>query len=123
MAFGGNTITFLHYTPGGEADELGEQSLTEESTAAPGCRHRPLTFKEMVELEFDIATEMWRSTIPIGEYVTQNQTAYAAVMAVEPMDVINVDGEKYQVVGGVRSHPDMDGNPFKATIISTKHIG
>jgi hypothetical protein len=123
MSLGGQTITFLSYTPTGVSDSLGQQTLTETAVAAAGCRHRPLTFREMVELEFDIATEVWKSTIPINELMAQNPDAYNAVMTVKPQDAISVDGIVYQVLGGVRPHPDMDGNPYKATLISTKQIG
>lgn len=120
MKFGGQTITFVHYTQSGTADALGHKPISETRTDAPNCRHRPLTFTEIVEAQLDVATEMWRSTIPVHEY---GQSLRDTVMTAEPEDAIEVDGQLYQIVGGVRTHPDAAGIPFKATIISKKQIG
>jgi hypothetical protein len=120
VSFGGQTITFIARSDTGTAGELGTYAQAETRTTAPGCRHRPLTFAETAELEFDIATEAWRSTVPVGEY---SAALRSAVLATQPDDVIEVNGVRYQVIGGVRHHVDMDGSPFKATVISQKHIG
>jgi len=120
VAFGNQVITFIARSDTGTAGELGTYAQAETRTSAPGCRHRPLTFAETAELEFNIATEAWRSTVPVGEY---SPTLRAAVLATHPDDIIEVDGIRYQVIGGVRHHVDMDGSPFKATVISQKYIG
>lgn len=121
MPFGGQAITFVDLTvdKSGPADELGHYPINQSATVAPGCRHRPLTFKERVELDLDAATEWWRSTIPVFEYAAPLK---AAVMTAKTNDVIQVDGVTYQIDGGVRTHPDMAGVPFKATIISKLQI-
>jgi hypothetical protein len=119
MPFGGQTISLTAFTQDGVADELGIEGVEEDSNDAYGCRHRPLTFAEAVELGYDIATQPWRSTIPIGEY---DSVLQGKLLALKPQDVIYVDGQKYQIQGGVRCHPDMAGNPFKVTIISKKQI-
>lgn len=120
MSFGGSTIVFRHFVESGSADEYGNYVLVPVDVSAPGCRHRPLTFKETAELQFDIATEMWRSTLPLCEYV---DPLLATCLAAQPDDVIVVDGKEYQIIGGVRPHDDMEGVPFKMTIISKKQIG
>ena len=71
-------------------------------------------------MEFDVATEVWKTTIPVGEY---DAALRATVLAIKSNDVIQVDGVQYQIIGGIRHHVDMDGSPFKATIVSKKHIG
>ena len=119
MSFGNQTVTIVARSDAATPGVLGTYAQAEALTALPGCRHRPLTFKETAELEFDIATEMWRTTIPIGEY---SQGLQDAVMAITPGDAIRVDGQTYEIVGGVRPHNDFTA-PFKATIISKKHIG
>ena len=111
---------FVDENTTGTPDELGNLALVETVTTAPGCRHRPLTMKETAELEFDIATEIWKSTIPVGEYAAAVRDA---IFAVKANGLIRVDGEDYQIIGGVRHHPDMDGNPFKVTIISQQQHG
>lgn len=121
MPFGNDTITFVRKIPGvGPADELGHIAPTELRVDAPNCRHRTLSLKETAETEFDVATELWKSTIPIGEYPEPLQQS---LMATQPIDHIEVNGRSYQIIGGVRWHPDMDSRPFKVTIMSQKQTG
>ena len=120
MPFGGQTITFVSRTASGTPDELGMQTLTEDEVDVPGCRHRPLTFAETAEAQIDVATQPWRSTIPVGEYSADLRDA---VLAIRPGDQIRVDDVTYQIVGGIRHHVDMDGSPFKATLISQRQVG
>jgi len=119
MSFGISTVKFVTFEKSGSPDELGHFPLVEKYTNAPGCRHRPLTFDETAELQLDVGTEYWRSTLPLFEFTP---TIRAKVMAAKVNDLIEVDGQRYQIVGGVRSFPDENG-PFKATIVSKKHIG
>jgi hypothetical protein len=118
--FGGSTIIFKRYENTGAPDELGEYTQVATETTATNCRHRPMAFNEVVEMELDIATEWWRSTVPIHQY---SSAVLAEILSVMPDDVIEVDGQEYQMHGGVRPHDDFAGNPFKATIISKKQIG
>jgi hypothetical protein len=97
----------------------GASRLPATITEAAGCRHRPLTFQEKADLNFNVATEMWKTTLPLYEYDAELQ---AKVTGLEANDVIRVDGIEYQVNGGVRPHKDFTA-PFKATIISTKQVG
>lgn len=119
MPFGHHTISLVSYVDAALPGELGTYPQVELLTDMPGCRHRPLTFQETAELQFDVGTQLWKSTIPIGEY----STGVAAMLrAVEPDATITVDGIKYSVIGGVEVFDDFAG-PFKATIFSKKHIG
>lgn len=120
MSYGTKTIIFKHLEKSGVPDELGNYELVPVETPAPGCRHRPLTFKETAELEFDIATEFWRSTLPLEEY---DSTLIGVIVGTKADAIITVNDEDYQIIGGVRPHDDLEGVPFKATIISKKATG
>lgn len=120
MSLGGQTIKFKVFTASGTPDTLGNRPLVEANYSAPGSRHRPLTFSETAELQTDIATEMWRSTIPVGEYESSLRNK---VLSTPGDAVIEVNGQDYQIIGGVRHHVDMDGNPFKVTIVSKRDLG
>jgi hypothetical protein len=126
VSFGGQTITFVDRDQDktGEPDELGHYPLKNTGVDAPGCRHRPMTFKEAMELGYEVGTEVWKSTIPIGEYFSDatKAAAYAAVVGAKAADVIVVDGVTYQIDVGVRPHPDMAGIPFTATLISKLQV-
>lgn len=119
MPFGNVVVTIVDKTDGPTKGALGTYPQVETLTNLPGCHHRPLTFKETAELQFDVATEMWKTTIPIGEY---SAPVLAKVLAIKPRDAIRIDGVDYQIEGGVRPHDDFE-KPFKATIISKKQIG
>lgn len=117
--FGTAVVKMRRYVETGTPDQLGNYELVPVDVNAPGCRHRPLTFAETVELELDIATEYWRTTMPTHEY---DGTVLSALALLKNNDAIEVDGQEYQIVGGVRPFDDLAGNPFKATIISQKQI-
>lgn len=119
MPFGADTIRLVAYVDGPTPGDLGTYPRVPSYTDLPGCRHRPLTFAETAELTFDVATEYWKSTIPLGEYsaILRNR-----ILALQPDDEINVDGVQYSIVGGVRAFKDFNAW-FKATIISKRHIG
>lgn len=120
MSFGGSTLVFTQTQNTGAPNDLGEFQQIATTTPAPGCRHRPLTFSEKVEYNLDVATEFWRSTVPLFEY---DGTVQTALMSFPPNGTITVDGISYQIVGGVRPHPDRFGSPYKATIISQRQHG
>lgn len=120
MSFGTAVIVFQRMQKSGNPDELGQYTMVPAPVSAPGCRHRPLAFQEIVELSLDIATEYWRSTLPLLEY---SSSLVTTIKATKPDDVITVAGQDYQIIGGVRPFDDLEGKPFKATIISQKQIG
>lgn len=119
MSFGTQTLTLVSFAEAGSPGALGTYAMTETLTEVPGCRHRPLTFQETAETDTDIATEMWKTTIPLFEL---GATLLATVMAIEAINEIRIDGETYEIIGGVRPHEDFT-NPFKATIVSQKQTG
>lgn len=119
MPFGPDIVELVSLTNAALPGELGTYAKVETITEAPGCHHRPLTFSETAELQYDIATELWRTTIPISEYSPDLRDA---VLAISAGDLIRVDGNEYQIVGGVRPFKDFS-KLFKATIVSQKHIG
>lgn len=120
MSFGNKTIVFRRLVPSGVADSRGNFTLVPQDTPAPGCRHRPLTFTETADLEFDVSTKPWKSTIPLKDYSPE---LIAIITAFEGNDVILVDGVQYQIIGGVRPHDDLASVPFKMTIISMRQQG
>lgn len=118
MGFGPDVVTFVQYSNAATPGELGTYPQVETLTAAPGCHHRPLTYRETAELGYDVATEMWKTTIPIGEY---SDALRQKIVAAKPDDVIRVDGVQYQIVGGVQVYKDFT-TYFKATVISKRQI-
>ena len=119
MPFGNKTITFVFRSDTGTRGIMGTYAQGETPMEAPGCRHRPLTFTEIVDAQFDIAIEPWKSTIPIGEYPADLLTG---ILSLKPGDAIQVDGQQYEVIAGIRPHDDFIA-PFKATLISKRWIG
>lgn len=118
MPFGPDLVTFVSYSDAATPGQLGTFVQVETLTEAPGCHHRPLTYKEAVELGYDVATELWKTTIPIGEY---SADLLQKIIAMRPDDAIRVNGTRYLIVGGVQPFKDFTGW-FKATVISKKQI-
>lgn len=118
MPFGPDTVTFVSYSNAATPGELGTYPQVETLTTAPGCHHRPLTYKEAIELGYDVATELWKTTIPIGEYTTELRET---IVALQNDDAIRVDGKQYWIVGGVQPFKDFTAY-FKATVISKRQI-
>lgn len=119
MPFGASVVTFVTHVDAPTPGELGTYPQVPSTFDAPGCRHRPLTFQETAELQFDVATEFWRTTLPIGEY---SESLLNQIRAIQPDDTIMVNGVEYSIIGGVRLFDDFSG-PFKATLHSKRHIG
>jgi hypothetical protein len=118
-SFGIDTVTFVSLAETGTTDALGVDPMTPITFDAENCRHRPLTFKETAELTTDVATEYWRTTIPLFTY---DKALVNKIRAVKPIDKIKVDDITYQIVGGVRPFKDEHGY-FKATILSQRQTG
>lgn len=116
MPFGPDTVTFVSYSDAATPGELGTYPQVETLTNAPHCHHRPLTYQETLELGYDVATEMWKTTIPIGEY---SDALRQQIVSAQNDDAIRVDGTQYRIVGGVMPFKDFTGW-FKATVISKK---
>lgn len=119
MPFGHHVVSLVSYVDAATPGELGTYPQVELLTDLPGCRHRPLTFQETAELQFDVAMELWKTTLPISEYSAGLRNALAAAL---PDSTIRVGGNQYSIIGGVEMFDDFTG-PFKATIYSKKYIG
>lgn len=119
MSFGPDVVELVSLTNAATPGELGTYEKVETTISVPGCHHRPLTFSETAELQYDIATELWKTNIPIGEY---SESLREKVLQITAGDVIRVGGQKYQIVGGVRLFKDFSAL-FKATIVSHKQSG
>lgn len=119
MPFGNDTVTVVARSDTGLPGRLGTYTQSETTTVLAGCHHRPLTFKEKVDIAFDVATEMWKTTIPISEYSAEVRDA---VLAIASDDVIRVNGKQYEIVGGVEPFNDFT-ELFKVTIYSKKQTG
>jgi len=112
--FGGHTVTLLIRTATGGRDRLGVQQATETTMHAPGCHHRTLTGREVESFAAAPATAVWKTTIPVVAY---DEPLRAAVLGLKPSDAIAVGGQELEVTQ-VRIHSDMDGSPYKVTVIS-----
>ena len=111
MSFGGQTVTFVTFTLDGVADNLGIKAEQSTEVEVTGCRFRPLTAAETADTEFDVATEIWKCTAP----------PTSTVLAADSTGYLRCDGDTYAIVGGPQLFPDMNGQPFKVTILAQKH--
>ncbi len=119
MPFGNHVITTVSRSDTGLPGKLGTYTQAESVAIVPGCHHRPLTFTEKVDIAYDVATEVWKTTIPISEYSPDIRTA---VLALKAGDAIRVDGRQYEIIAGPEPFSDFT-ELFKVTIYSKKQTG
>lgn len=107
MSFGGQTVYFVTVAEDPTVrDRYNNPTLVRTQVGVPGCRFRPLSAQEKIELG-DIVTDPWKCTAP----------PKAAVINARSGDEVLVGGVTYQILGGPRVFPDMQGTLFKVTII------
>lgn len=105
---GRQTVVFVTVTEDlNTRDRYGNPAIIRTETPISGCRFRPLTAKEKVEQGFNSIEDPWRATCP----------PVATVMNAKSNDEVKVDGVTYQITGGPRVFPDLQGSPFKVTVI------
>lgn len=117
MTFGSQTVKFITITDG-TPDRNNVATPVRTPVTVSGCRFRPLTFREKVDVT-DVATEIWKLTAP----------ADAGALAAESVDEVvydgstnpaDVAGNRFQIVGGVQPFNDMGSTVFKVTVLCQK---
>lgn len=105
--FGAQAVTIVTISEdSSQRDRYNKPLKVRTEHAVKGCRFRPLEFSE--EIKFgDLALQKYKLTAP----------PVPAILAGDTVDEIIVDGIAYQIVGGVRVFPDMDGSLFKVTVL------
>ncbi|GAS96800.1 Gp9 [Mycolicibacterium canariasense] len=112
QTFGGQTLLVVNFTDNGPPDTLGMRGPAENKTVVPGCRHRPLSAKEIAEYGINVGTMVWNSTVP----------PVPAVLAMTVDSEIREGDATFKVIAGPQHHTDMDGSPFKVTVLSQRQV-
>lgn len=90
----------------GERDRWNTPAATTPTwDAVTGCRFRPLSVAEAVEL-YDRNEEIWKLTAPPDP----------AILAAKADSKIRHDGVVYEIDGGIKPSDGPDGQPFKVTV-------
>lgn len=113
MLLGTQTVTFIVETPTGPVNSLGTRTMVPTPVDVEDCRFRPLSAQEAAEAMTNVATQVWKCTAP----------PEAAAVAAKSTGLLKVDGVTYKIIGGAKPFNDMQGVPFKVTILSQKHDG
>lgn len=118
--FGLQTVTCRSYAPSSSTDALGDRVQTLTSTDVQWCLHRPFRSvaigagqaraEQQSEVGVSSAIEWWQTTAPPDP----------AILALQASDEIEVDGQIFQIIGGVRQHADFSGEAYKVTVISER---
>ncbi|MCV7255340.1 hypothetical protein H7J86_24560 [Mycobacterium hackensackense] len=111
-SFGGQVVTVVSRVNTGTRGRVGTLQQTPSPVDVPGCRHRPLSVKETAEYDLDTSTQVWKTTAP----------PVAAVTELKVDGELLVDEKAFKVVAGPQVFVDMDGNPFKVTILSIRQV-
>lgn len=114
MNMGGQLVVFVTVTENlAVRDKYNKPTLVRTEVSVPGCRFRPLKASEKIDLGLNTLKDPWKCTAP----------PVAAVMAMTSIDEVKCDGITYQVVGGDRTYPGMNGRPYKATLYVERQEG
>lgn len=120
LGFGRQTVTCLHYELDG-VDDLGTLMMTPTRTDVHGCLHQPKVptstrgggearAEQGTEVGVTVATSWYRTTTPPDP----------AVLELLPSDALEVDGEIYQIIGGIHPFRDATGKITHVAILSEK---
>lgn len=113
-SFGKQTITFVTVTEDTSVlDAYGKPALIRTPTDVTGCHFRPLPATQTITDNGQIVTNPWRATCPPD----------AAAINAKTRDELVVDGVTYKIVGGPRVFGDLDGRPFKVSIVVQRITG
>ncbi len=112
MNFGGQTVTIVTVTEDPtQRDRYNKPLKVRTEHPVKGCRFRPLDFSEQIELG-DLTLQKYRLTAP----------PVAAIVNADAIDEVKVDGITYQIIGGMRVFPDMNGTLFKVTVLCERRV-
>jgi hypothetical protein len=106
--FGDQTVTFVAITDGAK-DRLGIPAEVATPVAVTGCRFRPFSVEETVNIT-DVATEMWKCTAP----------PVAAVLSAKSIDRLIHKNITYDLVGSIKPFNDASDQVYKVTVMCKK---
>lgn len=113
MRFGRQSVIIVTVTTNPSVrDRYNKSTEVRTETTVTGCRFRPLSAKEKIELG-DIVTDPWKCTAP----------PVAAAINAKAVDEMKVDGITYKIIGGARPFKDQAGRDWKVTIIGERMLG
>ncbi len=69
-----------------------------------------MTGEEQPEIGVSVETEWWRTTAP----------PEAAILAAKPSDMLEVDGVRYLIVGGIKRFTDLNGRLHHVDVYSAR---
>lgn len=120
MTAGNQTLTFVGFVNTGAPGRHGTIPQSERKVDVPFCRHRPLSSKESAEFDLNTATKAWKTTVILSP-LDEAQTA--AVLGLDADgELRDAKGVVFKVIAGPEVFPDMDGQPFKVTILSERKV-
>jgi len=120
--FGGQTVKIGTVTRTGDPGYLGLKTELRTDVTVTGCRGRVLTAAETAEMQTDVATEIWKWTLP----------PVAAALAAASTGELVYDGTAnpartatsvYQIDGPIQPKRDLDGTLHHVTLMCKRQAG
>lgn len=121
-SFGGQTVKLVTVAQSGSPGRLGLKAETRTAVTVSGCRGRVLSSSETPEQQTDVATEVWKWTLP----------PVAAALAAKATGELVYDGtaspvqttaSTFQIVGPIAEKRNMDGSVHHVTILCKRQAG
>ena len=120
-SLGSQTVTIVHAAPSGSPDALGDYPMTLTRTAVAGCVHEPISARggggsgpalaeQATEAGVTVATDWFLTTAP----------PHPALLAATSADTLEVDGQVFQIIGGIKRFTNFAGQLEHVSILSER---
>ena len=122
MTFGGQTVKLGVVTSTGAPGFLGMKAETRTDVTVTGCRGRVMTASETPEQQTDVATEIWKWTLPpvaaAAAATSTGELVYDGTAAPE-----RTATSVFQIDGPILPKFDMDGTLHHVTLMAKRQAG
>lgn len=119
---GAQTIKLGVVAQSGAAGYLGMKTETRTDVIVTGCRGRVLSADETAEMQTDVATEIWKWTLPPAA-AAATATSTGELVYDGTVDPARTATSVFQIDGPIQPKYDMDGTLHHVTILAKRQAG
>ena len=122
MTLGGQTVKLGVVTSTGAPGFLGIKAESRTDVTVTGCRGRVLTADETAELQTDVATEVWKWTLP-PESAAATAKSTGELVYDGTATPARTATSVFQIDGPIQPKYNMDGTLHHVTLMAKRQAG
>lgn len=119
---GSQTVKLSVIAQSGAPGYLGMKSETRTDVTVTGCRGRVLSAQETAELQTDVASEIWKWTLP-PEAAAATARSTGELVYDGTANPVRTATSVFQIDGPIRPKYDMDGTLHHVTLMAKRQAG